>query len=213
MHILSEACVLLIVFTLYWCCRERRKSLKRRIGVHALFNVYQVARNLSFMLMRNDLHIKDDTSILLRGGVLFSFHFGIWELMPQSLKKLGYDLGVIVNKYSDNKEFSVAKLFDRLLYRFRSRDGVKIFYRDDTMKIVRFLKRGGVIGILVDGNDLYAKFGKVQKLSRTCRVPLVPFAAYRQNGVGFLKIGCNLEKLVAERPYDYMWFYKSRGKY
>jgi len=211
MHIFSEACVLLIVFTLYWCCGERRRYLKRRIGAHALFNVYQIARNVSFMLTRNDLKIKDDTNILLRGGILFSFHFGIWELMPQTLKKLGFDLGVVVNKYSDNRHFSVAKLFDRLLYRFRSRGGVKVFYRDDTMRMVRFLKRGGVIGILVDGNDFYSKFRKVQKLSSACHVPLVPFAAYRQNGEGILKIGCKLEKILAERPYDYMWFYRSRS--
>ncbi len=211
MHILSEACVLLIVFALYWCCRERRKYLKRRIGSHALFNIYQIARNVSFMLMRNDLQMKDDTSILHRGGILFSLHFGVWELMPQTLKNLGFDLGVIANKYSDNKDFSIAKLFDRLLYRFRSRDGVRVFYRDDTMKIVHFLKRGGVIGILIDGNDFYAKFRKVQKLSRMCGVPLVPFAAYRQNGEGILRIGCKLEQIVAERPYDYMWFYRSRS--
>lgn len=211
MHILSEAGVLLIVFALYWCFRERRKYLKRRIGSNALFNVYQIARNVSFMLMRNNLQIKDDTDILRRGGILFSFHFGVWELMPKTLKNLGFDLGVITNKYSDNKDSSAAKLFDRLLYRFRSLDGVKVFYRGDTLKIVHFLKRGGIIGILVDGNDFHAKFRKAQKLSRVCGVPLVPFAAYRQNGEGILKINCKLEKILAERPYDYMWFYRSRS--
>ncbi len=211
MHILSEAFVLLIAAILYVCCRERRKYLKRRIGSRALYNVYQTCRNIGFMLRRNDLSVSDDTSVLKGGGILFSFHFGIWELMPGALKKMGYDLGVISNKYSDSKESLVARLFDKLLYRFRARDGVKIFYRTDTMEIVRFLKGGGIIGMLVDGNDFYSKFGKAQKLSYLCCVPLVPFVAYRKDGRGILKIGCNIDKFVKERPYDYIWFYKSRS--
>ena len=79
------------------------------------------------------------------------------------------------------------------------------------MEIVRFLKRGGIIGMLVDGNDFYSKFGKARKLSCLCGVPLVPFVAYRKNGRGILKIGCNIDKFVTERPYDYIWFYKSRS--
>ncbi len=211
MQILSEACVLLIVFILYWYCRERRKYLKRRIGAHALLNIYQVGRNVSFMLMKKDLQIKDDTKILQRGGILFSFHFGVWESMPQSLKKMGYNLGVIVNRYSSGKNNFITKFFDRFLYKLRSRGGVKIFYKEDTMKIIRFIKSGGVIGMLVDGNSFYSKFGKARKLSCICNVPLVPFAAYRKSGVGVLRIGCDLNKLIAKKPYDYVWFYKSRN--
>ena len=77
-------------------------------------------------------------------------------------------------------------------------------------KIIKFIKTGGLLGILVDGNSFYAKYGKAQKLAHLCNVPTVPFAAYRQNGVGILEIGCNLTNMVKQRPLDYLWAYKSR---
>jgi len=78
------------------------------------------------------------------------------------------------------------------------------------MKIINFIKSGGLLGMLVDGNKFYSKFEKAQKLSRFCNVPLIPFAAYRKSGAGILEIGCDLDKLVEQRPLDYVWFYKSR---
>ncbi len=164
------------------------------------------------MLMKRDLQLRDNGKILPRGGILFSFHFGVWELMPRSLKKLGYDLGIVVNRYSDDKTNLITELLDKFLYRFRSCAGVKVFYRDDAVKIVHFIKSGGLLGMLVDGDTFYSKFKKAQRLSCLCNVPLVPFAAYRKNGKGVLEINCDLGKLVAQRPFDYMWFYKSRRR-
>lgn len=210
MQILSEAYVLLTIFMLYWCSRERRKYLKQRIGSKAILNIYHIGRNVSFMLMKKDLQIKGDTGILQKGGVLYSFHFGVWELMPRSLKKLGYNLGIVVNRYTDEKKNFIANFFDKFLYRFRSFGNIEIFYKKDTMKIAHFLKSGGLLGILVDGNMFYSKFKKAQKLSHICNVPLVPFAAYRKNATGILEIACDLNELVKRRPFDYLWFYKSR---
>ncbi len=210
MQILSEGCMLLTAFLLYWCSKDRRRYLKRRVGAKASLNVYQTARNMSFMLMKKDLQIEGDTSILQNGAILYSFHFGVWELMPRALKRLGYDLGVVVNRYSGAGKNFAAQFFDRFLYRFRSAGGIKVFYKEETMKIVRFVKNGGLLGMLVDGNTFYSKFEKAQKLSRLNNLPLVPFAAYRKNGTGVLKIDCDLEKLVKESPLDYMWFYRSR---
>ena len=210
MSILLEALILLVIFILYWCNRERRKYLKQRIGPKALLNIYQIGRNLSFMLIKKDLHTKGDTRLLQNGCILYSFHFGVWELMPYTLKKLGYNLGIIVNKYSENKKSYLVNLCDRFLYNFRSRGGIRIFYKEDTIKIVNFIKSGGLFGVLVDGNTFYSKFDKIKKLGRLCDVPVIPFAAYRKKGAGILDVGCNIDDLVRRRPLDYFWFYKSR---
>ncbi len=210
MQIILEVWVLLSIFILYWCNRERRRYLKERIGSKALMNIYAVGRNISFMLMKKKLRVKGDMNSIERGGILYSFHFGVWELMPWALKKLGYNLGIIVNRYSDDKKNITAFFFDKFLYWFRSFGNVKIFYKEDTMKIVNFIKNGGLLGVLVDGNRFYSKFEKAQKLSHLCNVALVPFAAYRKKGIGILEIGCDLDEIVEQRPFDYVWFYKSR---
>jgi len=206
----AEAFALLGLITLYWLQRARREYLKQRIGNQAIRNVYSVARNIGFMLSRQDIRVQGDGKILAKGSILYSFHFGIWELMPRALEKMGYDLGVLVNRYADDNHSRTNRFLDNLLERFRSSGKVKVFSRRDTMKIVRFLNSGGILGVLVDGNRFYAKFGKMKKLGNLCGVPLVPFAAYRKNGGGVLDVGCDLDRIVAQRPLDYVWFYKSR---
>ncbi len=210
MHLFLEAIILLVTFSLYWINRSRRKHLKKRIGSKALANIYQNGRDLSFVLQRKKLHLKGNIDILQKGGVLYSFHFGVWELMPKTLKELGYPLAVVVNRYQTKENNFLAKFADRFLYHFRTRNGINIFYREESMKIVRFIKSGGLLGILVDGNTFYAKFKKAQKLARICNVPLIPFAAYQQNGQGILAIDCNLSQLVERNPLNYLWAYRSR---
>lgn len=210
MRFFTEAFALLGLFTLYWFQRARREYLKQRIGRLAIRNVYSVARNIGFMLSRQDIGVQDNGNILEKGGIFYSFHFGIWELMPRALEKRGFDLGVLVNRYADDNHSRINRFFDNLLDRFRSSGNVKVFSKHDSMKIVRFLKNGGILGVLVDGNRFYAKYIKMKKLSNLCGVPLVPFAAYRKNGSGVLDLGCDLDRIVTQRPLDYVWFYKSR---
>ncbi|KPK63549.1 hypothetical protein AMJ83_06485 [candidate division WOR_3 bacterium SM23_42] len=210
MYLLAECAFLSLMFSLYWLCRQRRRYLIRRIGKRAFDNVYHVGRNIFFMLRRYTLEISGDTSALSRGCILYSFHFGVWELMPPTLAKMGYRLGIIVNRNSETNGPIIGKLFDTLLHRWRSMIGVTVFYKENTLEIVRFLKSGGIFGILVDGDTMFQKFPKTQKLARLCRVPLIPFAAYRRAGKGVLDVGCDLPDLVRTMPNEYMWFYKSR---
>jgi len=210
MRFFTEAFALLGLFTLYWFQRARREYLKKRIGRLAIRNVYRVARNIGFMLSRRDISVQDNSNSLEKGGIFYSFHFGVWELMPRALEKKGFDLGVLVNRYADDNHSCINRFFDNLLDRFRSSGNVKVFSKHDSVKIVRFLKNGGILGVLIDGNRFYAKYGKMKKLSSLCGVPLVPFAAYRKNGSGVLDLGCDLDRIVTQRPLDYVWFYKSR---
>lgn len=156
------------------------------------------------------MEIDGDTSLLDRGCVLYSFHFGVWELMPRTLSRLGFKTGIIVNRYGREKRSVALSVLDTILRRWRSAGGIKVFYKENTLDIVRFLRSGGVFGILVDGNSLYQKHSKAKRLAEFCKVPLVPFAAYRRMHKGVLKIGCDLPSVVRSRPLDYMWFYRSR---
>jgi lauroyl/myristoyl acyltransferase len=210
MHFFTEAFVLFVLFTLYWLCGSRRKYLRRRIGDQAVRNVYNVARNIGFMLSKHDIRVQDNDNKLAKGGILYSFHFGIWEMMPRALRKMGYNIGILVNKYAGNNHARLSRYLDDFLEHFRSAGGVAVFSKNDTMKIVRFLDKGGILGVLVDGNHFYAKKSKIEKLGKLCGVPLVPFAAYRERCGGVLDIGCDLDRMVGERPLDYVWFYKSR---
>jgi lauroyl/myristoyl acyltransferase len=162
------------------------------------------------MLRRKALKMDGDIQALSRGCILYSFHFGVWELMPFTLSELGYKIGVLVNGYRNSGNSLQARLLDTLLRRWRSVNGVRVFYRENALEIVRFLRSGGIFGMLVDGNTFFQKYNKACKLARVASVPLVPFAAYRRGDQGFLKIGCNIPALVKAMPLDYVWFYKSR---
>lgn len=210
MHILAEWVFLCAIFCAYWICRDRRRYLKRRIGGQAFRNTFQVGRNVFYMIRRRELALLGDPAILNGGCILYSFHFGVWELMPHTLRQLGYRIGVIVNRYGESNTSFMGRVSDRMLLRWRSATGVKVFYSNNVLGIAKFLKSGGIFGILVDGNTFFQKHDKVRKLAKVCGVPLVPFAAYRHRYRGVLHIGCDLMAMLRARPLDYLWAYRSR---
>jgi lauroyl/myristoyl acyltransferase len=95
--------------------------------------------------------------------------------------------------------------------RFRSKNDVRIFSGRDSWKIIDFLKNGGILGMLVDGNDLDSRYETAERISRLAGVPMMPFIAHRNDGGACLKINCGFEKVIDKRPWDYMWFYRSRA--
>ncbi len=145
-------------------------------------------------------------------AILYSCHFGIWEIMPKLLARNGYNLGIITNRYADYSKTFIARFFDRILYRMRSKGGIKVFYKNEIKKIIQFIKDGGIFCALIDGDTLYSKFQKIKKLASLTGASLVPFGIYLENGIATLKINCNLEELINSHPYDYWWFYKSRDE-
>jgi lauroyl/myristoyl acyltransferase len=210
MHFFVECIFLTTLWVLYWVCHNRRRYLRQRIGNQAFKNVYRVGRNVCFMLRRKELQVGGDLRVLSKGCILYSFHFGVWELMPFTLSKLGYRIGVLVNSYRTTDSSVRTRILDFMLRQWRSMNGIRVFYKENALEIVRFLQSGGVFGMLVDGNTFFQKHDKARKLAELCQVPLIPFAAYRQREKGFLRIGCDIPALVRTMPLDYVWFYKSR---
>lgn len=149
---------------------------------------------------------------LNNGAILYSCHFGIWEIMPKLLARQGYKMGIITNRYADYNKTCIAKLFDKLLFKIRSKNGVVVFYKGDIRKIIKFIKEKGIFCTLIDGDELYSKFQRIKRLALLTGACLIPFGIFLENGIATLKINCNLEDLIHSRPYDYWWFYKSRSK-
>lgn len=210
MQIVAEGLFVALFSLLYWAWGDRRRRLKKRIGRAAFRNAYEMGRNAYFMIRGKDLQLTGATNVLDRGCVLYSYHFGVWESMPRALRRAGYRVGIIANRYHGPGGPRRARIGDYLLRRWRSASGVRVFYAENVLEIARFLKSGGIFGMLVDGNTFHQKEGKARRLAALCRVPLVPFAAYRARGQGTLEIGCDLARLIEARPLDYLWAYRSR---
>jgi len=212
--VLSVPWVLSVIYVLYWLNRQRRMLLKERSPVSPERCLYALARNLVFMLSRSraaPFVVKGSLQPAGSGAVMYSVHYGIWEMMPQVLRTAGFRIGIITNQYGHGgNNHPLAAWADRLLRRWRSRNGVIVFYQNNPRAIVEFVRNGGVFAMLVDGSSFFSKFHKAQKLAAVCHVPLIPFAMYRRDGRGVLDINCDLETLIARRPHDYAWFYRSR---
>jgi KDO2-lipid IV(A) lauroyltransferase len=81
-----------------------------------------------------------------RGVIIVSCHFGNWEIHGVAH---GYRLGpiAVVARLQDNPHYN------RLLERFRTASGNSVFYKQQAVaRVMRWLKEGGVVAILIDQN-------------------------------------------------------------
>ncbi len=212
MHSVLEIIVFFILIIIYWCDHRRRQYFKQRISRNVYLNIKTVARNIATMLHSNKkCEFYGNSADLTNGAVLYSLHFGVWELMPRILQKhINKNIGILVNRYTENNPFFLGKMMDKILCKWRLNDNIKIFYPDEIFRIIGFVRNGGIFAALVDGDTLYAKFKKIEKLAHLCKVQLIPFAVYQDKEATIMEMGCNLEHLIKQRPNDYWWFYRSR---
>ncbi len=206
--------IFLLSINIYWWNTARRMRLKKRLEKNIQLYFKTLAQNLSIMIHpEKKFTLEGSIEPLKNGAVLYSIHFGIWELMPKILKTfLNKKVGILVERYTDNNPLFIGKIMDRIFYLIRSRNDAVIFYPDEVFKITRFIKEGGIFSALVDGDKIFAKLPKFEKLALICNIPLIPFAVYYEKGNTVMEIGCDLNKIVTQRPYDYWWFYKSRRR-
>ncbi len=212
MSYLVETFILLILIMFYWLNPGRRKKLKKKYGKNDFQHLRTIAHNLRLMLIADtEFVLQGDCSLINKGAVLYSFHFGVWELMPRILSKnTDKELGVLVNRYTDNNIYFLGRIMDRLLYWLRSKNHIRIFYPDEVFKIVNFVKNGGIFAALVDGDTFYDKYEKIERIACLCKVPLIPFVVYYEKGKVIMQMGCNPENMVKSMPEHYWWFYRSR---
>lgn len=131
-----------------------------------------------------------------RGKGVFGItgHLGNFELLAVFLSRLGYRIGVISRPLADNK-------LNELLITNRQKMGIVNFYASKfPIEVVRWLKSGGAVGVLIDTDsskvkgDFFPVFHRLSKVSVGQSViairlgaALVPMACIRQ-GQGLYKV-------------------------
>lgn len=143
-----------------------------------------------------------------KGAVLFSAHFGNWELIPYILnKKTGVRLNSIARKM-DNP------LTEKIVKKFRNLMGSEIVYKDGSLrKMLRIFNSNGIIYLLVDQNTITREgvpvsfFGReviavttIAQLSLKKGVPVIPLFLTYENDGKVLRIGNELD---FEKSGDY----------
>jgi KDO2-lipid IV(A) lauroyltransferase len=81
-----------------------------------------------------------------RGVVVATGHIGAWELFARRIAALGIPCGTVAKEAHDPR-------LTKLLKDAREKAGVKVFWRGGPLsarEILRFLKSGGMLGILID---------------------------------------------------------------
>jgi len=81
-----------------------------------------------------------------RGVVVVTGHIGAWELFARRIAALGLPCGTVAKEAQDPR-------LTKLLLDARANAGVKVFWRGAPLsarEMLRFLKSGGVLGILID---------------------------------------------------------------
>ena len=79
------------------------------------------------------------------GWIMITAHFSNWELLAQFLSKHGYSM-VAIGREGDNKEID-----RRITTPFRERFGNRsVHKRKAAVTIMKTLKKGGIVGILID---------------------------------------------------------------
>jgi KDO2-lipid IV(A) lauroyltransferase len=117
----------------------------------------------------NNRRILDKILKLGKGVILFSAHFGNWELAP-----------FIISREINKKTYNIARrmdnpLIEKKVTEFRKYMGSHIIYKKGSIKtILKELKRNQVIGMIIDQNTLPEEGVFVDFFShKVCAIPSV----------------------------------------
>ncbi|MEN8223518.1 MAG: lysophospholipid acyltransferase family protein [Acidobacteriota bacterium] len=132
-----------------------------------------------------------------KGAILFSAHFGNWELIPFILfRELGFRVSSIARRM-DNP------LTEQIVKKFRAFMGSDMIYKEGSLrKIIRVTEENGLIYLLIDQNTITREgvpvtfFGReviavttVSQLYLKKGIPIIPlFLTYQKDSI-VLKIG------------------------
>ncbi len=179
----------------------RTRSLKEKtLIVREVFenlgkNFVEVVSLSKFNKKNIDRYIKcENLEIIKRlireakGGIVLSAHLGNWELLAHYFAIKGYSVNVIARRIR-------IELFEKFLHRIRSRNGVKVLYREASAKdVIELLKKNEFVGIMPDqdvesvsgvfvdffGKPAYTPNGPAI-LNRLTNSPIIPCFIVRKN--------------------------------
>ena len=162
----------------------------------------RLGKNLSLMLqISKSKKILDKTQIYgenilcnltenNRKAVIVSFHYGLWEFLPQIFQKLGYEISISIGTQR-NQNLAYQ------LYEFRNRNGVKIVETisemRDTLKSNVSSNRKKLLGFVLDNtnktrglslNKPWTGFTVLRTpfiLAKSTKTPILAMFCYIQN--------------------------------
>lgn len=138
--------------------RMEIERLARRSFEHLGMNLAEVCvllfRPRSAMLQRVELtgheHV-EKAAAEGKGILLLSAHLGNWELLAPSHALTAFELSIVVRPLDE-------PLLHRIAERFRLRSGVELIAKRNGLRdIVRALRRGRMVGVLLDQNSSRAE--------------------------------------------------------
>lgn len=139
---------------------EERRELQKKIYNHFSLVTMQilylfVKKDPAKILKKTMVINMDSLNRVLeknRGVILFTAHFGNWELIPHLISREFKGQIYSIARHMDNP------LVERMLMSFRNRMGTEILYKEGSIrKTLRLLKENQVVIYLIDQNTLPGK--------------------------------------------------------
>lgn len=134
-----------------WSARERD-----RVGRQSFANLGRAAAETALagrLDLRSAVQLDAEDEALLRsahaegrGVVVAACHLDNWELFARRIASLGLPCGTVAKEAQDPR-------LTRLLEETRRQAGLRVFWRGSPLsgrEMLRFLKMGGILGILID---------------------------------------------------------------
>jgi KDO2-lipid IV(A) lauroyltransferase len=134
-----------------------------------------------------------------RGCVILTAHFGSWELA-------GAAMGLALSNWAVVGRDLYDPRLSRLLTRWRARFGIRVFEVADARGILRHLKGGGSLGILIDQSSWRVANVLVPWFGHPTPTPSGPVRFAERSGavllMGFILREGNRHRVVLERIAD-----------
>lgn len=135
------------------------------------------------------------------GNIALTGHFGNWELVGIFLRHLGLDGSALVRKIYFHK-------YGSFIENLRRRYDVPTIYRDESpKKILRLLKKGGLLGMLADQDIKKVDGIFVDYFGRECFTPTAPVKLALRTGAKIVMVFLvrkpdNTHKLIVQGVLD-----------
>jgi len=111
-------------------------------------------------------------------------HLGNFELLAVFFSKMGYKIGVISRPLADNK-------LNDFLVKNREKMGITNFYASENpIGVVRWLKSGGAVGVLLDTDSKRAKGEFIPVFQRMAKVPVGQSIIAQRLGAAMIPMAC-----------------------
>ncbi len=186
-----------LVFRHLALCYDGTISAQEKVNVGQKFFINS-ARNIVDML-RFEKHFDSEMPDLIeveglenfeqaykRGKGVFGVtgHLGNFELLAVYLAKRGYKTGVISRPLADNK-------LNEMLVKNREKLGITNFYASDSpIGVVKWLKTGGAVGVLIDTDSSRVKGEYIPIFDRLAKVPVGQTVIAMELGSALVPMAC-----------------------